>query len=83
MQNNDQRQNLKKDSLIVIILVLICTTVLVMTDFGSNRTVVYDCRDAHWHPDVPIEVKKECQELMKKKFEKQKDEYSNPKVLTT
>jgi hypothetical protein len=24
---------------------------------------VYDCRDAHWHPDYPIEVKQECARL--------------------
>ena len=24
---------------------------------------VYDCRDAHWHPDYPVEVKQECARL--------------------
>jgi hypothetical protein len=37
---------------------------LIFTDFGKSRTIRYDCRDAHWHPDVPVEVKKQCQELM-------------------
>lgn len=83
MQNNDQRKDLKKDSLIVIVLVLICAVVLVTTDFGKNRTVIYDCRDAHWHPDVPLEVKKECRELMKKELEKQRNEDPKPRVLTT
>lgn len=74
MSNNDQRSNLKKDLFIVIPVVLVCAAILIFSDFGKNRTVVYDCRDAHWHPDFPPEVKEECRRLIKDELEKQRRE---------
>jgi hypothetical protein len=47
------------------------------SDFGKNRTKVYDCRDAHWHPDVPIAVKKECAKLFYEEWKRQQDERKN------
>lgn len=78
------------ERIVVILLVLICAGILVLTDFGSNRTVVYDCRDAHWHPDVPVEVKKECSRLMYERWKEEnerKDEKgiheNRPNILRT
>ena len=33
--------------------------ILINTDFGDSGRY-YDCRDAHWHPDIPVEVKQRC-----------------------
>lgn len=73
MQDNDQRPNIKKD-IWVIILLIIAITVFLFTDFGMSQGRVYDCRDAHWHPDYPIEVKEECRKLMNEEYEKQRQE---------
>jgi hypothetical protein len=56
--------------IIIILLTLVCITILIISDFGKHKTVRYDCRDAHWHPDVPVEVKRQCQELMKEQLKK-------------
>lgn len=56
--------------IIIVLLAVICVSILIYTDFGKGRTIRYDCRDAHWHPDVPVEVKKQCQELMQQRIEK-------------
>ena len=56
--------------IVIVLLASVCVATLIFTDFGKGRTIRYDCRDAHWHPDVPVEVKKQCQELMKQRLEK-------------
>ena len=61
-------------NMIVVILLFIAVFVLVFTDFGKNQTVAYDCRDAHWHPDVPVQVKKECSKLMYELWKQQQEE---------
>lgn len=76
MQNNDQRRDLKQYIAIVILLIA-CISILTLSDFGKNRTVVYDCRDAHWHPDVPVEVKKECSRLIYEEWKRQQNERQN------
>jgi len=58
---------------IPIIVAILAVLILVTTDFGRSGTVVYDCRDAHWHPDYPIEVKKQCREIMKEHYEKEQE----------
>lgn len=59
---------------IPLIVALIAIIILFTTDFGRTQGVIYDCRDAHWHPDYPIEVKKQCKEIMKQYYEKQREE---------
>lgn len=80
MQNNDQRRDLINRYAAAIIAIL-CVAVLIFTDFGKGNVVVYDCRDAHWHPDVPIEVKKECSRLMYEEWKRQEDERKNEKGI--
>lgn len=80
MQNNDQRKDLIS-RIAVIVLVIISISILVYTDFGRGRTVVYDCRDAHWHPDVPIEVKKECAKLFQEEWKRKENERKNEKGI--
>jgi len=59
--------------------------ILITYDFGPSGKV-YDCRDAHWHPDVPVEVKRECAELLKEdwnKRQKELQEKSKTKLIVT
>lgn len=63
-----------KDKIILVGVLMFAVAALVFSDFGRNTTVVYDCRDAHWHPDVPIEVKKQCREIMKERLEEMQRE---------
>ena len=58
MQNNDQRQDMTRILIIFLVIVII---VLLINYSPEGR--YYDCRDAHWHPDYPPEVKQECARL--------------------
>jgi hypothetical protein len=69
------------ERLIIAVLLIFSVYVLVYSDFGKNRVVRYDCRDAHWHPDVPVEVKQECQKLMYEEWKKKEDERKNDKSI--
>jgi hypothetical protein len=60
------------NSILIIAAAVVAVSILISTNFGTGRTIVYDCREAHWHPDYPIEVKKQCQELMKQQMTKPK-----------
>lgn len=55
--------------------------ILTISDFGRHGTIVYDCRDAHWMPDIPIEVKKECAKLFKEEWERRRNEEISKKKL--
>ena len=82
MPDNDQRPSLKNDAWIIVT-ALVAVIIILFTDFGANRGKVYDCRDAHWHPDVPIEVKKECDRIMYENWKKRQEEESKKKTITT
>ena len=58
---------------LILLAVIICTLFLVFTNFGENRTVVYDCRETHKYPEFPVEVKHECIRLIEEwlKYEKE------------
>ncbi len=58
---------------IPFIVALAAIVILLTTDFGKSGTVIYDCREAHWHPDYPIEVKNECKRIMKEHYEKEQE----------
>ena len=61
---------------------LILVIILINSDFGENGRY-YDCRDAHWHPDVPVEVKKRCAELFYEEWKRIQDEERARKTLRT
>jgi len=61
---------------------LFLVIILINTDFGESGRY-YDCRDAHWHPDVPVEVKKRCAELFYEEWKRIQDEERARKTLTT
>lgn len=69
------------EKIIVIFLLVISIAILIFSDFGRGQTVVYDCRDAHWHPDVPVEVKRECSRLMYEEWKRKQDERQNDKGI--
>jgi hypothetical protein len=66
----------------LIILLFVAVAVLIFSDYGnSDRVVRYDCRDAHWHPDVPVQVKKDCQKLMYEEWQKQQEIERRKKMI--
>ena len=65
---------MNKTNFLAVAITLIAAIILIVTDFGKDQTVIYDCRDAHWHPDVPVEVKKECSRLMYEQWKKKQEE---------
>ena len=76
-----QHSNLKKDFWIIALIIIAVIIILAFTDFGKSRTIMYDCRDAHWHPDYPIDVKEECRKLMHEYY--QKEQKTPKKYLTS
>jgi hypothetical protein len=42
---------------------MVAIGIFLFTDFGKNRTRIYDCRLAEISPDFPVEVKDECRKL--------------------
>ena len=66
----------------LIVLLFVAVAVLIFSDYGnSDRVVRYDCRDAHWHPDVPVQVKKDCQKLMYEDWQKQQEIERRKKMI--
>ena len=82
MSDNDQRKNLKKDTWIIV-LAIFFVAVLIFTNYGESYEVIYDCRDAHWHPDVPIEVRTECKKIMRERLEELRKEERAKKYIST
>lgn len=80
MSNNDQRSNVKKD-IWVIVGSFLLIFILLFTDFGNQTGKIYDCKEAHWHPDYPIEVKEECKRLLIEEQEKLR--WQKNKSITT
>jgi hypothetical protein len=72
---------LKKDIWIAIGAAIVAIFILIFTNFGKSKTVVYDCRDAHWHPDIPIEVKKECGRMIYEEWKRRKEEEQQGKFI--
>jgi hypothetical protein len=54
-----------RNSLLIIAAVAVVVTILISTNFGAGRTVVYDCRLAEFHPDFPLDVREKCRKLMR------------------
>lgn len=67
-------------NIFLVIVLFIALFVLIISD--KSGTVVYDCRDAHWHPDIPIEVKKECSKMYKEDWERLQQE-GKKKLIST
>lgn len=83
MPDNDQRpDSLKKDTWIAVTAAILAAVILFFSDFGKSETVIYDCRDAHWHPDVPIEVRTECKKIMRERLEEIQREEMLKKYIT-
>jgi|GEM_PF-5823190 len=50
---------------------LLWVLILSLTPMPAYR--VYDCGMAEWHPDIPPEVKKQCQELKYQQWKKENE----------
>lgn len=81
MPDNDQRPNLKDR--IIILLALMAVLIFIISDFGDSQGRYYDCRDAHWHPDYPVQVKEECRKIIREHLEQQKKEELERKIIRT
>lgn len=69
---------------VIIILTLAAAALLSYSDFGdSNQVKIYDCSIAEWHPDVPINIRKECRKLRLEEEYRQNEQYFPRKNLTT
>jgi hypothetical protein len=60
----------------VIITAISAVMILFFSNFGASgdRIIRYDCRDAHWMPDIPVEVKQECQRIMYERWKQEQEE---------
>ena len=54
-----------RNSLLIIAAVAAVVAMLISTNFGAGRTIVYDCRLAEFHPDFPLDVREQCRKLMR------------------
>lgn len=69
-------------NVVVIIAFLFSVGMLITTNFGQGYETVYDCRDVHWQPDVPLEVRQECNRLLQENHERtQKEEHVRKKLI--
>jgi hypothetical protein len=62
-----------RERIIIIVATVASILILLFSDFGEQGKY-YNCRDAHWHPDYPIEVRKQCAELLYEEWKKQNNE---------
>ena len=70
--------------IVIISAVVIVAVTLAMSNFGeSNRTRIYDCGMAEWHPDIPAAVKEECRRLRMEERKMQNEQENYKKNLTT
>ncbi len=67
-------------NILLVIVLFVAMFVLIVSD--KHGTVVYDCRDAHWMPDIPIEVKKECSKMRQEDWERLQQE-GKKKLIST
>ncbi len=67
-------------NMFLVVVLFVAVFILIISD--KHGTVVYDCRDAHWMPDVPVEVKKECSKMHQEEWERlQRD--NKKKLIST
>jgi len=50
---------------------LLWVAILSLTPMPEYR--VYYCGMAEWHPDIPVEVKKQCRELKQQEWKKENE----------
>ena len=50
---------------------LLWILILSLTPMPEYR--VYDCGMAEWHPDIPMEVRKQCRELKQQEWKKENE----------
>ncbi len=65
---------IKRAALVIVLATAII--ILFFSNFGAkgDRIIRYDCRDVHWMPDIPVEVKQECQRIMYERWKQEQEE---------
>jgi hypothetical protein len=64
-----------RNNIFIIAAVVFAVVILISTNFGAGRTIVYDCRLAEFHPDFPLDVREQCRDLLR-------NQISNKKITT-
>lgn len=57
----------------IIILILLIFTIFLLMNMNEERSKVYDCGLAEWHPDIPPRVKEECRQLRREEIRKNQE----------
>jgi len=47
--------------------------ILILSLIPMPEYRVYDCGMAEWHPDIPMEVRKQCRELKQQEWKKENE----------
>lgn len=76
----DQRRNMIKKTIIIFSLIIVII-ILIFSNYGDDRTRVYDCGMAEWHPDIPKQVKEECRRLRYEIWLKEQQEARNRAII--
>jgi hypothetical protein len=56
------------NSIFIIAAAVVAVAILISTNFGAGRTVIYDCRLAEFHPDFPPDVREQCRKLFREQL---------------
>ena len=67
----------------ILSLLVLAVLILVLSDFGKNQTVIYDCRLSEISPDFPPEVKEECRRLRYEQWKYEQDQETKKRLIMT
>jgi hypothetical protein len=56
------------NSILIIAAAVVVVSILISTNFGAGRTIIYDCSLAEFHPDFPPDVREQCRELFREQL---------------
>lgn len=59
-----------RSTILIVTGVFLLVAVLIGTNYGAGRTVVYDCRMAEFHPDFPPDVREQCRKMMREQVKR-------------
>jgi len=61
-----------KENIALVVAILAILAAFMYADTGEGYRV-YDCGMAEWHPDIPLEVRKQCRELKHQEWKKENE----------
>ncbi len=74
---------MKKDIIIVILLIACIVTLIISNYGGSYESKIYDCNLSEISPDYPVEVKQECRKLRYEQYKREQDEIQQKRLINT